>query len=203
MPALAYHPWVPSFSTVSSLSHVKSVLSWSQWATAFSFSCFCFQLNSWLLILNPHQLNCLLEGQKCPYSCSVAPAALCWPSVGTVVNPLSLLAWNRSSFFALSQFSCFLFLLLKKCGCTLRILQATLKHLPSPCYQWLSPGCAIKHPPWRPALARHLVKLALVAGRGHCWTGYGTLLGCGLYKLEGVMSEQGFSNLTWLTFGAR
>lgn len=63
--------------------------------------------------------------------------------------------------------------------------------------------CAIKHPPWCPALARHLVKLALVTGRGHCWTGYGTLLGCGLYKLEGVMSEQGFSNLAWLTFGAR
>lgn len=90
-------------------------------------------------VLNPHQQNRLPKGQKCPYSCSVAPAALCWPSVGTVVNPLSRLAWNRSSFFALSQFSCFLFLLLKKCGCTLRILQVTLKHLPSPCYQWLSP----------------------------------------------------------------
>lgn len=72
----------------------------------------------WISDINRHG-NCPLEGQTFPYSCSVAAAALCWPSMGTMVNPLSPLARNRKSVFALSSFSCFPNLLFKKFGCTL------------------------------------------------------------------------------------
>ena len=107
-----------------------------------------------------------LEGRNYPHSCSVAPAALCWPSMRAVVNPLSpihargalsLLFPNSHSFFPPLQ---------KNCLYCLRVFQTTLKQPASPCSQCLSHGSAIKCLPQHPALAGHLVNLILGDGNG-------------------------------------